>query len=66
MIPASQYGMSGGWPSELLVTVIFEENDGKTKLTLRHEGIPSGENRDSAEAGWNESFDKLAEYLVKV
>lgn len=34
VVPASHYGMSGDWPLELLVTVIFEENDGKTKITL--------------------------------
>lgn len=65
VVPASYYGMSGDWPLELLVTVIFEENDGKTKITLRHEGIPAGESRDSAKAGWNESLDKLSEYLRK-
>ncbi|WP_048138514.1 SRPBCC family protein [Methanosarcina horonobensis] len=65
VVPASHYGMSGDWPLELLVTVIFEENDGKTKITLRHEGIPAGENRDLAKAGWNESLDKLSEYLRK-
>ena len=36
--------------------------DGKTKLTLRHAGLPAGEMRDGAAAGWSESFDKLAEY----
>jgi len=61
MVPASHYGRSGDWPLELLVTVMFEEHEGKTKLTLRHVGIPAGENGDMAEAGWNESFDKLAE-----
>jgi uncharacterized protein YndB with AHSA1/START domain len=65
VVPASYYGMSGDWPLELLVTVTFEEHEGKTKMTLRHVGIPEGENRDSAKAGWNESFDKLAEYLEK-
>jgi len=34
-------------------------------LTLRHLGIPDGENRDLAKAGWNESFDKLEDYLSK-
>jgi uncharacterized protein YndB with AHSA1/START domain len=66
VIPASNYGMSGEWPLELLVTVTFEEYEGKTKMTLQHVGIPAGENRDLTEAGWNESFDKLAEYLEKV
>jgi len=64
VVPASYYGMSGDWPLELLVTITFEEYDGKTKLTLRHEGMPEGENADGAEQGWNESFDKLAEYLA--
>lgn len=66
IVPASHYGMNGEWPLELLVTVTFEEYAGKTKLTLQHSGIPAGENRDSAEDGWNESFDKLAEYLMEL
>jgi uncharacterized protein YndB with AHSA1/START domain len=66
VVPASHYGMSGDWPLELLVTIIFEDNNGKTKLTLRHADIPKGENRDSAEAGWNESFDKLDKYLMEL
>jgi uncharacterized protein YndB with AHSA1/START domain len=66
VVLASHYGMSGDWPLELLVTVTFEEDDGKTKLTLRHEGFPDRENRDLAKAGWNESLDKLAEYLKKI
>jgi uncharacterized protein YndB with AHSA1/START domain len=63
VIPASQYGMPGDWPLELLVTVTFEEVDGKTKLTLRHAGIPEGQMTDMTSAGWNESFDKLTESL---
>ena len=63
VVPASHYGMSGDWPRELLVTVTFEEQNGKTKMTLRHEGIPPGEMRESTGVGWNESFDKLAEGL---
>lgn len=65
LVPASYYGMSGDWPLELLVRITFEELDGLTKLTLRHIGIPAGENRDLAKAGWNESFDKLDKYLEK-
>jgi uncharacterized protein YndB with AHSA1/START domain len=64
-VPASHYGMGGDWPSELLVTVTFEDHEGKTKLTLRHAGIPAGEMSDLTKAGWNESFDKLAEALTK-
>jgi uncharacterized protein YndB with AHSA1/START domain len=64
-VPASHYGMAGDWPSELLVTVTFEEHEGKTKMTLRHVGIPAGEMKEMAGVGWNESFDKLAETLEK-
>jgi len=66
IVPASHYGMKGDWPLEMLITVTFEENEDKTKLTLKHSDIPAGENRDMAGAGWNESFDKLAEYLAKL
>ena len=65
-VSASHYGMNGDWPLELIVTVTFEENDGKTKLTLQHQGFPDRKNRDLAEAGWKESFDKLAAYLKTI
>jgi uncharacterized protein YndB with AHSA1/START domain len=65
VVPASHYGMEGDWPLELLITVTFDETGGKTTMTLRHEGMPAGRNRELAEVGWNESFDKLAEYLAK-
>lgn len=60
IVPASHYGMSGDWPSELLVTVTFEEQSGRTRFTLRHEGISAGLMSDLTTAGWNGSFDKLA------
>ena len=63
VVPASYYGLPGDWPLELLVTVTFEEKNGKTIMTLVHEGIPSGTMRDNTEIGWSESFDKLVESL---
>jgi uncharacterized protein YndB with AHSA1/START domain len=63
VVPASHYGMTGDYPRELVVTVTFEEQKGRTKFTLRHAGFPSGEMRDLAGAGWNTSLDKLAEFL---
>lgn len=65
VVPASHYDMEG-LPLELQVTVTFEEQNGKTKMTLRHVGIPEGEMSKLCEAGWNESFDKLAEVLARV
>lgn len=63
VVPATHYGMGPDFPLELQVTVTFEEEDGKTRMTLRHVGIPPGEMSDMCKAGWNESFDKLAESL---
>lgn len=63
VVPATHYGMSPDIPLEMLVTVTLEEREGKTKLTLRHVGIPSGAHHEGAQAGWNESFDKLAKAL---
>ena len=56
--PASDYGMPGNWPKELLITVYLEEADGATKLKLRHQGIPD-EMREDCIKGWNESLDKI-------
>jgi uncharacterized protein YndB with AHSA1/START domain len=63
VVPATHYGMSADIPLEMLVTVTFEEQKGKTKMTLRHAGFPAGTMSDMANAGWNQSFDKLAESL---
>ena len=65
-VPGSYYGMSPGWPAELLVTVSFEEDDGKTRMTLKHSGITgiSDTDYENMRQGWMESFDKLAGYLA--
>ncbi len=55
---ASEHGMPGDWPTELLITFELEEADGATKLKLTHEGIPE-EMHDDCINGWSESFDKL-------
>jgi uncharacterized protein YndB with AHSA1/START domain len=64
VVPASHYGIGGDWPQEILGTVTFEDVGGKTRMTLRNEGLPAGEMSDGANAGWNEAFDKLAEVLA--
>jgi uncharacterized protein YndB with AHSA1/START domain len=58
IISATELGMPGKWPRELLITFELEEADGATKLKLTHEGIPE-EMHDECMSGWNESFDKL-------
>ena len=63
VVPATYYGMSPDFPLEMLVTVTFEDQAGKTKMTLKHSGLPAGEMSEQTGAGWNESFDKLAASL---
>lgn len=62
VVPGSHYGMGEDFPLEMLVIVTFEEVDGKTKMTLKHVGLPESMS-DMTGTGWNESFDKLAESL---
>ncbi len=62
IVPASSLGLPGEWPDELVVTVTFEDLGGKTKLTMKQVGLPAAW-LDMTNAGWNQSFDKLAESL---
>ena len=63
-VPPAHYGMSASHPAETLVTVTFEEHEGKTKLTLRHTIPVSVEEREGTEHGWIEMLDRLAEDLA--
>jgi uncharacterized protein YndB with AHSA1/START domain len=51
---------------ETLLTVLFEELGGKTKLTLRQAVFESVSARDDHRGGWNSSLDRLAEYVAAV
>lgn len=65
MVEPSHYGM-GDWPTEVLMTITFEEQDGRTKLTV-HQGVPMAlAEKMGAPTGWNSSFDCLDEYLAKL
>jgi uncharacterized protein YndB with AHSA1/START domain len=68
VVSAAYYGMSATFPLELLITVTFEEVDGKTKMTLQHSGIKGLSDADfsNMRQGWEESFDKLDVYLKTV
>jgi uncharacterized protein YndB with AHSA1/START domain len=63
VVPGSYYGMESTLPVEMEVELTLEDLDGKTRMTLEHYGIPEGEMAEQTKAGWNESFDKLAECL---
>jgi uncharacterized protein YndB with AHSA1/START domain len=47
------------------VTVTFEDQQGKTRVTLRQVGFESAAARDSHRGGWGSSMDRLAEMLAK-
>jgi uncharacterized protein YndB with AHSA1/START domain len=64
VVSPTHYGLSAEWPRETIVTVTFEDEAGKTRVTLRHgmAGAPAAD-REGADQGWKESFDRLAAYL---
>jgi len=49
---------------ELLTTVTFDEQDTKTRLTLRQAAFETTEWRDSHRQGWTSTLERLAEYLT--
>ncbi|KGE16385.1 SRPBCC family protein [Paenibacillus wynnii] len=65
---------SAEFPIEILNTVSFIENEGKTTLTLRGAPLNATEEElifysgmfESMEQGFGGTFDQLAEYLTKV
>jgi len=68
IVSAAYYGMNPDWPRELLITVALEEVGGKTRMTLTHSGLEgvSEQDREDMRHGWEESFDKLAQYLKEM
>ncbi|MEA5598186.1 SRPBCC domain-containing protein [Rivularia sp. UHCC 0363] len=62
--------MNTDLPRGMVMTVIFEDLAGKTKLTLRimHESIEERRKHEEmgVVAGWNSSFDCMDEYLAQL
>jgi uncharacterized protein YndB with AHSA1/START domain len=65
VVPASHYGLPEDFPLEMTITVTFADRGDQTAMTLRHSGFPSGEQNELARQGWSESFDKLADILMR-
>jgi uncharacterized protein YndB with AHSA1/START domain len=67
LVMASNWADSEGNPTrpETILTLTFQEHDGKTKLTLRQALFESVTARDAHRSGWSSSLDRLAEYLAK-
>ncbi len=53
-------------PHETLVTVVFEDEGDKTRMTFRQEHFRSIASRDGHEGGWSESFERLNDYLQEL
>jgi uncharacterized protein YndB with AHSA1/START domain len=51
---------------ETLVTITFEEHNGKTVQTFHQRPFKDVERRDSHVGGWTEAFDKLDAYTAKI
>jgi uncharacterized protein YndB with AHSA1/START domain len=64
-VPPAYYGMSASHPAESLVTVTFEAQGGKTRLTLRHAIPMAVEERKGVEQGWGEMLERLAADLAE-
>jgi len=64
VIAPSSLGMADDYPAATEVTVLLEEIDGRTKMIMKHAGVPA--NEDGANAGWGQSFDKMADYIETV
>lgn len=66
-VSATYYGMGAEFPTEMQILVILEEQNGRTKLILKHSDVIniSETELNDMQQGWNESFDKLAELLAK-
>ena len=59
-------GEDGKPGHETVVTIIFEDQAGKTKMNFHQAAFKSSQSRDGHEGGWAETFDRLDEYLKKL
>lgn len=58
------HGLSADWPAETEVTVAFEDEGGRTRVTLQHDvGQAPPAEVDMCRQGWGEMFDRLGDYL---
>ncbi len=62
VVSPTQMGMPEGHPTTTEVRVELQDDDGGTRMTMTHVGIPSG---SPGAAGWAMAFDKLAAYVAE-
>ena len=68
LVMAGSWADAEGKPTspETLLTLTFEDYEGKTRMTLHQAVFESMTARDAHRGGWNSSFDRLAEYLATI
>jgi uncharacterized protein YndB with AHSA1/START domain len=54
---------TGHGTNETVITITFEEHDGKTTMNFRQAFFVTTGDRDGHMRGWNSCFDKLQDYL---
>jgi uncharacterized protein YndB with AHSA1/START domain len=64
-IEPATIGFPPDWDGNQTITFTLDDLGARTRLTMRQTGIPSGEIRHMATAGWLTSIDKLHESLVE-
>jgi uncharacterized protein YndB with AHSA1/START domain len=72
VVPPERLVMVGSWADahgnptrpETTLTLLFDELNGKTKLTLHNAVFESVTARDLHQGGWTSALDCLAEYLA--
>ena len=60
VVSPSSMGMPDGYPATTEVTVLLEDLGGRTKMVMTHAGVPAD---SGAGGGWEQAFDKLADYI---
>lgn len=64
-VEPSDVGADPEWPRETVVTVTFDDLDGRTKLTLHQTVLESIAKRTGAHPSWIEMLDRLSELVAQ-
>lgn len=65
VVSPSALGLSDdAYPVTTEVTVLLEDLDGRTRMTLTHAGLPADEK--GANEGWKQGFAKMADYVETI
>jgi uncharacterized protein YndB with AHSA1/START domain len=59
LVYTSTVTMPDGSSFDTGMEVTFEEQDGRTRMTIRHTGFPTAELRDDHQGGWPGFLDRL-------